>query len=339
MTTTLVTGASGFVGSRIARLLLESGHRVRVLVRPSSNRGNLRGLDVSEMIGDLRDPASLERALEGCDALFHVGADYRLWTRRPAELYASNVDGTRNIMEAALRTRVRRIVYTSSVATLGTKPHGQAADETTAVTLDDMIGDYKRSKFMAEEVVSQMVRERRLPAVIVNPSTPIGPGDIKPTPTGRLINDAASGKMPAFVDTGLNVVHVDDVAHGHLLAFEKGEIGRRYILGGDDLTLQSILAMIADITGRPPPRYRLPHSVVYPIAWLSECWAHLSNGDEPRATVSGIRMARKHMFFSSQRAERELGYQHRSARQALVDAVRWFVDPDSRDPDSRRGHS
>lgn len=330
MTTTLVTGASGFVGSRITRLLLKSGHRVRVLVRPSSDRSNVRELEVSEVTGDLRDPASLERALEGCDALFHVGADYRLWTRRPAELYASNVDGTRNIMEAALRANIRRIVYTSSVATLGLNPTGQPADETTSVTLEDMIGDYKRSKFMAEEVVSHLVRERQLPAVIVNPSTPIGPGDIKPTPTGRLIQDAATGKMPAFVDTGLNLVHVDDVAQGHLLAFEKGEVGRRYVLGGEDLTLQNILTMIADITGRPAPRIKLPHNLVYHIAWISECWAHLTNGEEPRATVSGVRMARKHMFFASHRAERELGYRYRSAREALEDAVGWFASRDSR---------
>jgi dihydroflavonol-4-reductase len=322
--TTLITGASGFVGAAVLRHLIEAGHQTRALVRSGSPRNNLEGLDVEIVTGDLTDPASLERAVTGCKALFHVAADYRLWTRYPEELYQSNVTGTVNLLRAATQAGVERIVYTSSVATLGLNPDGPPADEETPVTLDDMIGHYKRSKFLAEGEVRRLVVEEGAPVVIVNPSTPVGPRDIKPTPTGRMIVDAASGRTPAYVDTGLNIVHVDDVAQGHLLAFERGRIGERYVLGGNNLTLREILHQIADITGLSPPRVRLPHAVVFPIAYLSEAWAWLSRGGEPRVTLDGVRMSRKRMFFSSGKATRELGYRYRPAEQALRDAVAWF---------------
>ena len=322
--TTLVTGATGFVGSAVTRRLLEAGHEVRVLVRPGSDRRNLEGLEVAPVEGELRDPASLARALRGCRYLFHVAADYRLWCRNPQELYESNVDGTRALMQAALEAGVERIVHTSSVAVLRLPGDGSVADEESEAGLEEMVGHYKRSKFLAEKVVRDLVREQGLPAVIVNPSTPMGPRDIKPTPTGRIIVDAASGRIPAYVDTGLNLAHVDDVAAGHLLAFERGEIGRRYILGGENLSLREILELVARLTGRRPPRLRLPHAAVLPVAWLSEAWAWLSHGPEPRATVDGLRMARKWMYFSSERARRELGYRSRPAEEAVRDALQWF---------------
>jgi dihydroflavonol-4-reductase len=323
---TLVTGASGFVGVAVARRLVRAGHEVRVLLRPTSDRRNLEGLPVEPAVGDLTDRASLQRALTGCAALFHVAADYRLWARDSSALYAANVDGTRNLMEASLAAGIDRIVYTSSVATLGLNADGTPANETTPSTLEDMIGHYKRSKFLAEDVVRHMVRERRLPAVIVNPSTPVGPGDIKPTPTGRMIADAASGRMPAYVDTGLNIVHVDDVAIGHELAFARGRIGERYILGGENLSLKAILDQIAELTGRAPPRVRLPHNLVLLIAYAAEGWARLTKLNSLTMTVDGVRMAKKCMYFSSDKARRELGYQARPADQALRDAVAWFQD-------------
>ncbi len=321
---TLLTGATGFVGAALARQLLESGHELRVLVRPGSERANLAGLDLEVVCGDLRDADSLRAALQGCQALFHVAADYRLWTRNPGDLYASNVAGSRNIMRAALASGVQRIVYTSSVATLGLNADGSPATEDTPVGIDDMIGHYKRSKFLAEQVVRELIDDQGLPAVIVNPSTPVGPRDIKPTPTGRIIVDAASGRIPAYVDTGLNIAHVDDVARGHLLAFERGEIGQRYILGGEDMSLRAILEEIARLSGRKPPRIRLNQAVVMPIAWLSECWARLTDGAEPRATIDGVRMSRKRMYFSSGKACAQLGYRYRPASEALSDALDWF---------------
>ncbi|MCH6578675.1 MAG: NAD-dependent epimerase/dehydratase family protein, partial [Proteobacteria bacterium] len=260
--TALVTGATGFVGSAVARKLIGAGKAVRVLVRADSDRRNIDGLRVEALEGELGDRASLARALEGCDALYHVAADYRLWVPDPDRMYANNVEGTRNIMEAALDAGVGRIVYTSSVAVLGLHPDGTPADEDLPVSVDDMIGHYKRSKFLAEEEVRRMVSEQGLPAVIVNPSTPIGPRDIKPTPTGRMIVEAAAGRMPAYVDTGLNLVHVDDVALGHLLAFERGRVGERYILGAENLSLREILTEIAGMVGRRPPRIRLPHNLL-----------------------------------------------------------------------------
>jgi dihydroflavonol-4-reductase len=321
---TLITGASGFVGSAVLRKLVGAGQETRVLVRPSSNRANIDGLPVEVVEGDLNDIGSLRHALTGCTALYHVAADYRLWTLDQEELYRNNVDGTRNLMLAAADAGVERIVYTSSVATLGLNGDGSPADEETPVTLANMIGHYKRSKFLAEQEVTRLAQEKALPVVIVNPSTPVGPRDIKPTPTGRLIRDAATGHMPAYVDTGLNLVHVDDVAEGHLRAFERGVIGQRYILGGYNMTLREILTAIASITGRRAPRVRLSQGLVMPLAYLSESWARLTRGSEPRITVDGVRMSRKKMFFSSEKARRELGYQTQPIELALKDAVDWF---------------
>ena len=322
----LVTGATGFVGAAVARALKNAGWQVRVLARSGSNRGNLEQLAVEVAEGDLADVRQLERALEGCDALFHVAADYRLGARDPRPLYLTNVEGTRNILNAARTAGVARIVYTSSVATIGIPADGSPGDENTAVSLSNMIGHYKRSKFLGEEVARDAARTG-LSVVIVNPSTPVGPGDIKPTPTGQLVLDAACGRMPAYVDTGLNIVHVDDVAAGHLLAFERGTSGERYILGGEDMTLQSILAQIAALVGRKPPRIRLPYAAVLPIAYLAEGFAKIS-GRSGRVTLEGVRMSRKRMFFSSGKAVRELGYRWRPPRQAFEDALHWFRDHD-----------
>ncbi len=322
--TTVITGATGFVGSAVLRRLLDAGHTARVLVRAGSDRRNLEGLPVEAAEGDLRDPGSLERILQGCEALFHVAADYRLWVRNPSELYESNVAGTRNILLAAGETGVRRIVYTSSVATLGLNAGGSPADEETPVSLEDMIGHYKRSKFLAEAEARRLAQEQGLPVVIVNPSAPVGPRDVKPTPTGRVIVDAASGRLPAYVDTGLNVVHVEDVAEGHWLAFERGRIGERYILGGQNLSLREILAHVAALVGRAPPRVRLPHRLVLPVAYAVEGWARVWPRAEPRVTVDSVRMARKLMYFSSDKARRELGFEARPAEAALRDALEWF---------------
>ncbi len=322
--TILVTGATGFVGSAVARRLLADGAAVRVLARAGSDRSNIADLDVQVAEGDLTDGASLAGAVTGCEAVFHVAADYRLWALNPDEIYHANVDGTRTLMLAALEAGVPRIVYTSSVATLGLNRDGRPADEETAVTLDDMIGPYKRSKYLAEEEVRRLVDERGLPAVIVNPSTPIGPRDIKPTPTGRMIRDAVAGRMPAYVDTGLNIVHVDDVAEGHLLAYRTGEVGQRYILGSENLSLSEILAEIAGLMGRKPPRIKLPHGLIMPIAHVAETWARLTRGSEPMVTPDAVRMARKWMYFSTSKAEAALGYRPRPARDAIADAVAWF---------------
>lgn len=321
---TLVTGASGFVGSAVARRLIEARHDLRLLLRPRSDRRNIDGLPVEVVTGDLTDRATLERALAGCNALFHVAADYRIWAPDPNRLYKVNVIGTRDIMLAAIEGGVERVVYTSSVATLGLNANGSPADENTPAALADMIGHYKRSKFLAEEEVRRLIRDEGLPAMIVNPSAPIGPRDIKPTPTGRMIVDAMCGRMPAYVDTGLNLVHVDDVANGHLLAFERGQVGERYLLGGHNMTLKEILTQIARITGQRAPRVRLPHNLVLPVAYLSEAWARLTGGSEPRVTVDGVRMSKKYMFFSIEKARRELGFNPRPAEDALVDAVNWF---------------
>ncbi|HUI60938.1 MAG TPA: hopanoid-associated sugar epimerase [Steroidobacteraceae bacterium] len=318
----LVTGATGFVGSAVARALLARGWEVRTLVRKGSDRRNLQTLAVELAEGDLTDAASLTGPLAGCQALFHVAADYRLGAPDPDQLYRVNVEGTRNILEACRAAGVARIVYTSSVATLGIPGDGSSGTETTPVGLTDMIGHYKRSKFLAERLVQEAARSG-VAVVIVNPSTPVGPGDIRPTPTGQMILDAASGRMPAYVDTGLNIVHVDDVAAGHLLAYEKGRIGERYILGGQNMTLREILAEIARLVGRKPPRVRLPRLAVLPIAYVAEAFARTTGGTT-RITVEGVRMARKRMFFSSDRAARELGYTWRPPAQALADAIRWL---------------
>ncbi|MEM7541295.1 MAG: hopanoid-associated sugar epimerase [Pseudomonadota bacterium] len=320
----LVTGASGFVGSAVVNALLDDGHQVRVLVRSSSPRENVASLPIEIYEGDLKDKASLSKALLGCESLFHVAADYRLWTPDPNELYENNVTGTRNLMEAALEQKLARIVYTSSVATLKPSDQGIAVSEDSIGTADSMVGHYKRSKFLAEAEVDRLVREAGLNAVIVNPSTPIGPRDVKPTPTGRIIFDAMRGRIPAYVDTGLNIVHVDDVAKGHLLAFEKGQIGRRYILGGDDMTLREILYAVARFAGRRPPVVRLPRRMLYPIAVIAQEWARLTNGPEPQTTIDGLRMAAKKMFFDSSRAKSELGYVARPGVNAIEEAVHWF---------------
>jgi len=318
-----VTGATGFVGSSVARLLINKGFQVGILARKKSNLANVEGLSLKIHYGDLRDKISLERALDGYDYLFHVAADYRLWVPRPEEIYQNNVQGTKNIMEAASRTGIKRVVYTSSVATLGLNNDGTPANENTPVSLNDMIGHYKRSKFLAEKAVRSMVQKGDIDAVIVNPSTPVGPRDIKPTPTGRMILEAAKGKMPAYVDTGLNIVHVDDVALGHLLALEKGKSGRRYILGGQNMTLKQILETIASITGHSAPAIKLPHNLILPLAYLFEAFSKMT-GKEPLTTVDGVRLAKKKMFFTSARAKRELGYSYRPARIAIEDAINWF---------------
>ena len=321
--TTLVTGASGFLGSAVLRHLLEAGHETRALVRAGSDRRNFEGLDVEFCIGDLNDAASLKKAVAGCDNLFHVAADYRLWVPDPAAIYATNVDGSRNLVRAATNAGVGRIVYTSSVATLGIRPDRTPADEQTPVSIEDMVGHYKRSKYLAEQAVLELIEKEGAPVVIVNPSTPVGPRDVKPTPTGRIVLDMLRGRMPAYVETGLNIVHVDDVAAGHLLAFEKGRIGQRYILGGEDMTLQQILQRIAALAGLRAPTLRIPHGLVLPLAWCAERFAAVTK-IEPFATVDGIRMARKFMYFSSAKAGRELGYRARPAEQGLADAITWF---------------
>lgn len=322
----LVTGATGFVGAAVARCLQDQGWALRVLHRRGAELANLRGIEAERVIGDLRDENSLAMALRGCDTLFHVAADYRLWAPRPGELYRSNVDGSLALLRAAARAGLRRIVYTSSVAVLHAGRDGSSADEDTPVALADMIGHYKRSKFLAEQAVMASATALGLDVVVVNPSTPVGPGDIKPTPTGKLIVDAARGRIPAFVDTGLNVVHVDDVAQGHLLAFRLGQTGRRYILGGENLSLAQILAVVAEHVGRPAPRLRLPHGLVWMVALAAQNWARLRRSEgEPLATLDGVRMARKRMYFSSERACRELGYRPRPAVQGLHEAVDWFA--------------
>ncbi len=320
----LITGATGFVGSAVLRALLKAGYDTRALVRAGSDRRNLADLSVEVVQGDLADPASLWRAVKGCSALFHVAADYRLWAPDPAEIYRTNVAGTEALMQAAMEAGIERVVYTSSVATLGLHRDGTPAGENVPVTLDEIVGPYKRSKYLAEVAVQRVVRERHLPAVIVNPSTPVGPRDLRPTPTGRIIVEAAAGRMPAYVDTGLNLVHVDDVARGHLLAYEKGEVGQRYILGGQNMTLREILVAIADIAGNSAPRVQLPHGLVLPFAYAAEAWARVLGRHEPFITVDGVRQARKLMYFSSDTARRSLGYTSRPAEEALFEAIQWF---------------
>lgn len=321
----LLTGATGFVGSAIARALIGSGYAVRALVRSSSVRNNLGGLDLETFDGDLCDKTALARATSGVRYVVHTAADYRLWARDPAVLVRTNVDGTRNVMEAALRAGVERVVYTSSVATLATRQEGEPADEASPLDEAAAIGAYKRSKVAAERLVETMIARERLPAVIVNPSTPIGPRDIKPTPTGRVIVEAASGRVPAFVDTGMNLVHVDDVAGGHVAALLNGRIGERYILGGDNVPLVTMLSDIAQLTGRRPPRWKLPRAPLYPLAMAAEAFARMTSG-EPFLTRDGLRMSEHRMFFTSAKAARELGYRARPYREGLRDALGWFRD-------------
>lgn len=318
----LVTGASGFVGSSVARKLKERGFAVRALVREASPTAHLSELDLEFAKGDLRDAASVHEAMRDVRYVFHVAADYRLWARDPHEIVRNNLASTRNIMEAARDAGVERIVYTSSVATLKCRPVGDPADETMPLLEEHAIGAYKRSKVAAERLVERMVGEG-LPAVIVNPSTPIGPCDVKPTPTGRIIVEAAAGRMPAFVDTGLNMVHVEDVAEGHMLAFDKGTIGERYILGGQNATLSDILAVVAGEMGRKAPKIKIPRGAIVPLAMAAEMVARRT-GKEPFVTLDGLRMSKNRMFFTAAKAERELGFKARPYAEGIRDAIGWF---------------
>jgi dihydroflavonol-4-reductase len=321
----LITGASGFVGSAVVRIAQQKGFAVRVLMRTTSPRTNIEGLDAEIVTGDMRDVESMRRALRGVRYLFHVAADYRLWAPDPHEIERANLEGAEATMRAALDAGVERIVYTSSVATLKVTGSGASVDETSPATAAQAVGVYKRSKVLAERAVERMIERDGLPAVIVNPSTPIGPRDVKPTPTGRIIVEAATGKIPAFVDTGLNLVHVDDVANGHFLALERGRIGERYILGGENLPLQQMLADIAGMVGRKPPTIALPRWPLYPIALGAEAVARFTKR-EPFVTVDALRMSKNKMYFTSAKAERELGYRARPYREGLKDALDWFRD-------------
>ena len=323
----LVTGATGFLGSAVMRCLLTAGHEVRVLVRPDSDRRNLENFPVEITEGDLREHQSLRRAIKGCDNLFHVAADYRLWVPDPETMHEINVNGTRALIMAATEEGIKRIVYTSSVATLGLKQDGSSANEDTPSNFTAITGYYKRTKYLAEQMVKQLTDEHQLPLIIVNPSTPIGPGDIRPTPTGRIVLDTLMGRMPAYVNTGLNIAHVDDIAYGHLLAYQHGKPGERYILGGDNMSLLQILQTIDAINGTQQNRINIPIGLMLPMAWLMEKIASFTH-TEPRATLDSIHMAKKLMFFSSEKAHRELGYQYRPSIEALKDAVKWFKEND-----------
>jgi dihydroflavonol-4-reductase len=321
--TTLVTGATGFVGSAVARALADRGHQLRLLVRPSSDRRNLAGLPADLIVGDLTDTASLDAAAAGCRYVVHVAADYRLWVPDPQAMLRANVDGAVAMMRAAARAGAERIVHTSSVAALGQIGDGTSADEETLADEADFVGIYKRSKFLAEKAVLDLARLEGFPIVVVNPAAPVGPRDIKPTPTGKMILDAAAGRVPAYIDTGLNIVHVDDVALGHVLALERGRIGQRYVLGGENMLLKDILGLVADVVNGRPPIIRLPEAVVWPVAFVMEKLAPVL-GVAPMMTRDHLKMARKKMFYSSARAEAELGYQPRPVRLAVEDAVAWF---------------
>ena len=318
----LVTGASGFVGSAVAHALVRNGYSVRALLRPTSLRTNLGKLDVEIAEGDMRDAASVAKAMNGARYLFHVAADYRLWASNPDEIVWTNREGTRNLMKAASAAGVERIVYTSSVATIGLPPNGTPADETMRLAEKAAIGAYKRSKVVAEQLVDSMIA-RGLPAIVVHPSTPIGPRDVKPTPTGRIIVEAATGRIPGYVDTGLNLVHVDDVANGHIAALEQGKIGEHYILGGQDVALRGMLAEIAALSGRKPPWLRLPRPLIYPFAVAAEARAQWTKR-EPFVTLDGLRMSKHRMYFTSAKAERDLGYRARPYREGIKEALLWF---------------
>ena len=319
---TFITGATGFIGASIVRELLKEGRSVRALVRKGSDTSNLAGLDVELWQGDLRDHAGLGQGLKGCDVLYHAAADYRLWTRDPVEMYRINVDGTTAILEAALNNGLSRVVYTSSVGTLGNPGDGTPGNETTPVSLADMVGHYKKSKFLAERVADNFVG-RGLPLVIVNPSTPVGPLDIKPTPTGKIIVDFLNRKMPAYLDTGLNIIAVEDCARGHLLAEQKGAIGQKYILGNANLTLREIFSILESITGLPAPKVRLPYMPILLAAYINEGLSKIT-GREPLIPLAGVQMAAKFMYFDPSRAVRDLGLPLTPVREALQRAVEWF---------------
>lgn len=318
----LVTGATGFLGAHIVRELLRDGAHVRVLARRGSDRRNLAGLDLEIAEGDLLDTASLAAAVKGCDTLFHAAADYRIWTKAPAAMYATNVDGTRNILHAAFDAGVAKTVYTSTVGTLGNSGDGTPGDEATPVAFADMVGHYKKSKFLAEQVALGFAGQG-MPLVIVNPSAPVGSLDIKPTPTGRIIVDFLRRRMPAYIDTGLNIVNAVDCARGHILAAHRGLPGEKYVLGGEDLTLKQIFALLADLSGLPAPRIRLPFGPVLCAAYVNEALAAIT-GKEPLIPLAGVRMAKKLMFFSSKKAKMSLGYTTTPASQAMEQAITWF---------------
>ena len=319
---TLVTGGTGFVGRAVVTALLDAGRQVRVLVRDPKHPA-LAGLDVEPAVGDLKDAGSLEKAVQGCHRIFHVAADYRLWVPDPAEMYAVNVEGTRAMLAAAAAAGVERVVYTSTVGALGNPGNGTPGNEATPVSIAEMVGHYKRSKFLAEEVALDFAR-KGVPLVVVNPSTPVGPWDSRPTPTGRMVIDYLQGRMPAYLETGLNLVHVQDVARGHLLAAEKGRVGEKYILGHENLSLSQIFQILAEISGIPAPTVKLAYGVVLPLAYLAEFWARHVSHREPRMTVTAVRMAKKYMYFDSSKAMQELGYAPTSVRRALEEAVEWF---------------
>jgi len=318
-----VTGATGFVGSHVAHVLAEQGASLRLLVRPSSDLRNIQELNAERVTGDLRDPASMKKAVSGCDVVFHVAADYRLWVRDPDEMYRSNVEGTRAILEAAREARVSRVVYTSSVATMGFTSNGHLADESSPVSFANMIGHYKRSKFMAEEVAISAGRSG-MDVVVVNPTTPVGERDIKPTPTGQIVVDFLKRKFPAYVDTGLNLVDVTECAKGHLSALEKGVSGERYVLGGENLTLKQILDKLGAITGLPSPRIKVPYAAALVTGVIDQVVTGYIRGHQPRATIDAVRMGRKKMFVSSGKAERDLGWKQVPVEGALRRAVDWF---------------
>ncbi|WP_432735911.1 hopanoid-associated sugar epimerase [Maridesulfovibrio sp. FT414] len=322
--TVFITGATGLIGSRLVRILVSRGYAVRALVRDTERAKRLISDPVEFVTGDLNDPESLKTALNGCRYLFHLAADYRLWVPDPEAMTGTNVEGTRMLMRQALSAGVERIVYTSSVCVLSCNADGTPVGEDVSSDVGDMISPYKKSKFLAEKVVMEMVRDEGLPAVIVNPSTPVGPGDSRPTPTGTMIlNTARNGGM-FYADTGLNVAHVDDIALGHLLALEKGVVGRRYILGGDNLSLRELFAMTARLTHKPGPRFKVPQAVMFAAGLAGELLARVGLIKNPVATLDSVRMASKKMYYSSDRAEKELGYTHRPAEQAVRDAVHWF---------------
>ncbi|MBI4610041.1 MAG: NAD-dependent epimerase/dehydratase family protein [Candidatus Rokubacteria bacterium] len=320
----LVTGATGFVGANLVRALLADGYRVRVLVRPTSTRKALTGCPVEVVYGDLVEPDSLGRPVAGCRLVFHVAADYRLWAPDPSVLYRTNVEGTRSVLEACARAGVERVVYTSSCGTLGIPKDGRPGTEATPVSLQDMIGDYKRSKFLAERAAEEYAA-RGLPIVIVNPTNPIGPWDVKPTPTGQMVLDFLKGRMFGTLDTGLNLVHAADVARGHILAARKGRVGEKYILGNRNYSLTEIFELLAQITGLPAPRFRVPYALIWLVALAMEGMARVT-GKPPRVPLTGVRMARKHMYFSTEKAVRELGLPQTPVELALRDAVAWFVE-------------
>ena len=320
-----LTGATGFVGSHVARVFADAGAELRLLTRSSSNLAGIGDLNAEIVVGDLRQPESLRSAIAGCEIVVHVAADYRLWVRDPKSMYAANVDGTRELLRIGREEGVRRVVYTSSVATMGFKKDGTIVDESSPVSIDDMIGHYKRSKFLGEQEAVKAARAGQ-EVMILNPTTPVGAGDAKPTPTGRIVVDFLNRKFPAYVDTGLNLVDVGEVARMHLVALDRGTPGERYILGGENLTLKQILDRMSSITGLPSPTMKVPNAVAMAFAFFDENFTGRLIGKEPRATVEAVRMGQKMMFASSAKAERELGFRVLPVYTALRAAIEWFIE-------------